>query len=256
MIRSILSYNLNGIRSAAKKGLLDFLREVNPDVVCFQELKAQPDDLDDELLHPEGYHCYWHPAEKKGYSGVAIWSKEQPLHVETGSGMEEYDREGRIIRVDFEKFSVMDVYFPSGTTGEERQGFKDVFLVDFLKYAKGIVREHPNLVICGDYNIAHQEIDIHNPVSNKNSSGFLPHERAWMTEFLEAGFVDSFRIHHPEPDQYSWWSFRAGSRDRNKGWRIDYHMITPPLVAHCRESRIYQDAVHSDHAALELILEW
>lgn len=256
MKKSVLSYNLNGIRSATKKGLLEFLAEVDSDVVCFQELKAQTADLSDELLHPEGYHCYWHSAEKRGYSGVSIWAKEEPLHVEIGCGIEKYDREGRVIRADFEDFSVMNIYLPSGTTGGERQTFKEEFLDDFYSYVEELIKTVPNLVICGDYNIAHTEIDIHNPVSNKKSSGFLPHEREWVTKFLNMGFVDSFRIYHPEPDQYSWWSFRAASRERNKGWRIDYHMLTTELAEHCVESFIHHEAVHSDHAALELILEW
>lgn len=256
MKKSVLSYNLNGIRSAAKKGLLDFLAEVDSDVVCFQELKAQTADLAEDLLHPEGYHCYWHSAEKRGYSGVSIWCKEEPLHVEIGCGIEKYDREGRVIRADFEDYSVMNIYLPSGTTGGERQTFKEEFLDDFYVYVEELIKTVPNLVICGDYNIAHTEIDIHNPVSNKNSSGFLPHERAWVTKFLEMGFVDSFRMYHPEPDQYSWWSFRAASRERNKGWRIDYHMLTTELSEHCVDSFIHHEAVHSDHAALELILEW
>jgi exodeoxyribonuclease-3 len=256
MKKSVLSYNLNGIRSAAKKGLLDFLAGVDSDVVCFQELKAQTPDLAEELLHPEGYHCYWHPAEKRGYSGVSIWAKEEPLHVEIGCGIEKYDREGRVIRADFEDFSVMNIYLPSGTTGGERQDFKEEFLDDFYTYVEELIQTVPKLVICGDYNIAHTEIDIHNPVSNKNSSGFLPHEREWVTKFLDMGFVDSFRMYHPEPDQYSWWSFRAASRERNKGWRIDYHMLTTELAEHCVDSFIHTEAVHSDHAALELILEW
>ncbi|MEM6269757.1 MAG: exodeoxyribonuclease III [Bacteroidota bacterium] len=256
MKQRIVSYNVNGIRSAAKKGLLEFIGKVNPDVMCFQELKARPQDLDESILHPKGYRTYWHSAEKKGYSGVAIWSKEEPEHVEIGCGLEIYDREGRVIRADFKDYSVMNIYLPSGTTGTERQTFKETFLDDFYGYVQDIRARYPKLVICGDFNIAHTEIDIHNPVGNKKSSGFLPHERAWVTKFLESGFVDSFRMFHPEPDQYSWWSFRAASRKRNKGWRIDYHMVTQELATHCRESLIHTDEVHSDHAALELHLEW
>ena len=256
MKKSIVSYNVNGIRSAKRKGLLDWMKTIDPDCMCFQELKARPEDLDNDLLEVPGYHAYWHSAEKKGYSGVAIWSKEVPEHVEIGCGIERYDREGRIIRLDFKEYSLMNIYLPSGNSGDERQSFKDDFLDDFFEYVQKIKEKHPKLVICGDYNIAHTEIDIHNPVANKKSSGFLPHERAWVTKFLESGFVDSFRKFHPEPDIYSWWSFRAASRARNKGWRIDYHMVTDALVENCRDQIIHKEAVHSDHAPLELILEF
>lgn len=256
MKKSIVSYNVNGIRAATRKGLLDWMAEVNPDVMCFQELKARPEDLEKKLLDVQGYHQFWHSAEKKGYSGVAIWSKEEPEHVEIGCGIERYDMEGRVIRADFKDFSVMNIYLPSGTTGGERQVFKEEFLDDFFAYVQEIKVKHPKLVICGDYNIAHKEIDIHNPVANKNSSGFLPHERAWVTKFLEAGFVDSLRMFNEEPDVYSWWSYRAASRERNKGWRIDYHMVTEELADHCRGQVIHQDAKHSDHAPLELTLEF
>lgn len=256
MKKSIVSYNVNGIRSAQRKGLLEWMETVDPDCICFQELKARPEDLDEELLNVKGYHQHWHSAEKKGYSGVAIWCKEKPVHVEIGCGIERYDREGRIIRVDFEEYSLMNIYLPSGTTGGERQVFKEEFLDDFYDYIQDLIKAYPKLVICGDYNIAHTEIDIHNPVANKKSSGFLPHERAWVTKFLDSGFRDSFRMFNSEPDQYSWWSFRAASRARNKGWRIDYHLISEALAGNCRDHIIHNDAVHSDHAPLELMLEF
>lgn len=255
MAKSILSYNVNGIRSAAKKGLLEWMGGVDPDVVCLQETKAQPDDVGPELFAPEGYHGYWHSAEKKGYSGVALWTKEEPLHVEMGCGIEEYDREGRVLRLDFKDYSVMSLYLPSGSSGDDRQAFKDVFLVDFYKYIEELKKDLPRLVISGDYNICHQDIDIHNPVSNKNSSGFLPHEKQWVSDFLDLGFKDSFRMLNPESDSYTWWSFRANSRARNKGWRIDYHMVTDELADRCIKHVIHTEAVHSDHAAIELQLE-
>ncbi|MEM7037370.1 MAG: exodeoxyribonuclease III [Bacteroidota bacterium] len=256
MKRKIISYNVNGIRAAGRKGLLDWIAEVDPDVVCFQELKAREVDLDEDLAKPEGYHAYLHSAEKKGYSGVGIWSKEEPKHVEVGCGIEKYDREGRVIRADFEEYSVISVYMPSGTTGGPRQDFKEEFMADFYTYIKELKEKFPRLIVSGDYNICHKEIDIHNPVANKNSSGFLPHERQWVTDFIEMGFVDSFRLFNPGPDLYSWWSFRAQSRARNKGWRIDYHMVTEALRENCRSHIIHKDAVHSDHAALELVLEF
>lgn len=255
MPKSIVSYNVNGIRAAHKKGLLEWMSGVDPDVVCIQETKARPEDVSEQLFAPEGYHGYWHSAEKKGYSGVAIWTKEKPKHVEVGCGIEKYDREGRVLRVDFEKYSVMSVYIPSGSSGDERQAFKDVFLVDFAEYLAGLIKEVPHLVVSGDYNIVHREIDIHDPVSNKKSSGFLPHERQWITDLIDNGFTDSFRLLNEDPDHYTWWSYRARSRERNKGWRIDYHMVTNPLADNCKAHTIHTDAKHSDHAPMELILD-
>ena len=253
---SIISYNVNGIRSAASKGLLEWMGEVNPDIICFQELKALPTDLDSSLHSPNGYKSYWFPEEKKGYSGVAIYSKLEPLNVSYGCGMEQYDREGRVIRLDFPEFSLLNVYLPSGSSGEERQGFKEIFMEDFYGYISELLKTIPRLVICGDINICHKEIDIHNPVSNKNSSGFLPHERVWLTKFLELGFRDSYRMFHSEPHQYSWWSFRFKSREQNKGWRIDYHFVAEALAANVVDANIFQDAVHSDHAPIHVKLKF
>jgi exodeoxyribonuclease-3 len=256
MSYSIISYNVNGIRSAANKGLMDWLTTVNPDIICFQELKAMPTDLKPEVHSPQGYNSYWFPAEKKGYSGVAVYSKIEPQNVVYGSGMEQYDREGRFIRLDFPEFSLLNVYVPSGSSGEERQGFKEVFMNDFYEYVRGLLQEVPKLVICGDINICHQEIDIHNPVSNKNSSGFLPHEREWLSKFLQLGFKDTFRMHNSDPHQYSWWSFRFKSREQNKGWRIDYHLVAECLAPNVADAKILQDAVHSDHAPIYLKLQF
>jgi exodeoxyribonuclease III len=252
----IISYNVNGIRSATSKGMITWKQSVDPDIICFQELKAMPEDLDDSLRNPAGYKTYWFPAEKKGYSGVAVFSKMDPLHVEYGCGIEAYDREGRVIRLDFPEFSLLNVYLPSGSSGEERQAFKETFMDDFYNYIDGLLKEFPRLVICGDINICHQPIDIHNPVSNKNSSGFLPHEREWLSKFLGLGFQDSFRMLHPEPDRYSWWSFRGGSRERNKGWRIDYHFVSDAIKEHVRDADIHDDAKHSDHAPIFVKLQF
>ena len=255
MPRKLISYNVNGIRAAHRKGLLDWMAGVDPDVVCLQETKAQPGDVSEGLFAPDGYKGYWHSAEKKGYSGVAIWTKEEPLHVEVGCGIEQYDREGRVLRLDFKDYSIMSLYLPSGSSGDERQAFKDVFLIDFHKYIAELKKEVPRLIISGDYNICHRAIDIHNPKSNKNSSGFLEHERAWVTDFLDLGFKDSFRELNPDPDHYTWWSYRANARNNNKGWRIDYHMVDQEIADRCLETRIYKDALHSDHAALELVID-
>jgi exodeoxyribonuclease-3 len=251
----IYSYNLNGIRSAINKGFVNWLKETSPDIVCLQELKAQEDQIDTQIFRDLGYHNYWHSALKKGYSGVAILSKMEPDHVEFGSGMEKYDTEGRILRADYKDYSVMSLYIPSGSSGEERQSFKMKFLDDFLEYMIGLKKQFPKLIVSGDYNICHKPIDIHNPVSNKNSSGFLPEERAWVTKFLETGFIDTFRYFHPEPHQYTWWSFRANSRARNLGWRIDYHMVTKELKSILKESVIFQEISHSDHCPIMLEVE-
>jgi exodeoxyribonuclease III len=246
----IISYNVNGIRAAMNKGLVNWLKASNADVVCLQEIKATPDVVDTPAIEALGYKHYWYPAQKKGYSGVAILSKQEPLHVEYGCGMKAYDDEGRVLRADFRDISVMSAYFPSGTTGEERQQFKYKFLDDFQRYAHDLVKQVPNLVISGDYNICHKPIDIHNPVNNANSSGFLPEERAWIGKFIESGFIDSFRHFNNEPHNYTWWTYRAGARGKNLGWRIDYHMASKALEKRLKRAAILPDAMHSDHCPI------
>ena len=248
----VISYNVNGIRAAIKKGLLDWVKDMNPDVLCLQELKADDAAFDYAPFSDMGYHCHTFPAQKKGYSGVAILSKVKPDHVERGCGIKEYDDEGRNIRIDIGDISIMSVYIPSGTTGDERQAVKMQYLVKFYDYIHQLTKERPKLLICGDYNICHKEIDIHNPVSNKDTSGFKPEERAWMSQFFESGFVDTFRFFHPEPHQYSWWSLRANSRANNKGWRIDYISATKYLASSLLSSAMYQQAMHSDHCPVEV----
>jgi exodeoxyribonuclease III len=246
----IISYNVNGIRAAMNKDFVGWLKSENPDILCLQELKALPEQVETSFFEELGYHLYWEPAEKKGYSGVAIFSKIKPLHVEHGCGNQLYDSEGRVIRADYEGFSVMSVYMPSGTSGDIRQDFKYEWLDFFFEYAKELKKSHPNLIISGDYNIAHKPIDIHNPVSNKNSSGFLPEERAWLTKYVESGFVDSFREFNTQPHEYSWWSYRANSRANNKGWRIDYHMVTEEMKERLTGAAILNQAIHSDHCPI------
>tara|TARA_R110000796_G_scaffold96719_1_gene203111 strand:- start:562031 stop:562792 length:762 start_codon:yes stop_codon:yes gene_type:complete len=248
----IISYNVNGIRAAMKKDFVGWLKVENPDILCLQELKALPDQVDTSEFEGLGYHLYWEPAQKKGYSGVAIFSKIKPLHVEHGCKNPLYDCEGRVIRADYEGFSVMSVYMPSGTSGDIRQDFKYEWLDFFFEYANELRKTIPNLIISGDYNIAHKAIDIHNPVSNKNSSGFLPEEREWLTKYTEAGFIDSFRVFNQNPHEYSWWSYRANSRTNNKGWRIDYHMTTAEMKDRLVSASILNDAVHSDHCPILL----
>ena len=249
----IASYNVNGIRSALNKGLDQWLSVNQPDVLCLQEVKALENQVDITIFHDLGYEVYWFPAEKKGYSGVALLSKIKPDGVVYGMGHPLYDAEGRMIRADFGDISVMSAYFPSGSSGDERQAVKMSFLDDFMGYSTDLLKEKPGLIISGDYNICHKPIDIHNPVSNKNSSGFLPEERAWMSRFLEeGGFIDSFRHFYEDPHQYTWWSFRARAREKNLGWRIDYHMVSKALESRLEGAAIQADAIHSDHCPIFL----
>lgn len=253
----VVTYNVNGIRSALSKNWLSWLKATDADVICLQEIKASPDQVIELfLIEQMGYQHYWYPAEKKGYSGTAILTKHTPSHVEYGCGISEYDREGRILRADFDKFSVMSTYFPSGSSGEERQDFKFRFLGHFQEYIDKLKLDYPKMVISGDYNICHRPIDIHNPKSNANSSGFLPEEREWMENFIGSGFVDSFRHFNQDPHHYTWWSFRANSRMKNLGWRIDYNMVTTDLHPHLKRAAILPEARHSDHCPVLLELSF
>ena len=243
----ILSYNVNGIRAAMRKDILPWLQTTNADVVCIQETKATKEQVDLEAIQAAGYpYHYWFSAQKKGYSGVAIFCKQEPTHVAYGTGIESMDFEGRNIRVDFKEVSIMSLYLPSGTNSA-RLEHKLEYMALFQEYVNTLKKELPNLVICGDYNICHKAIDIHNPISNKNSSGFLPIERAWLDDFINQGFIDSFRHLNKQPDQYTWWSYRANARANNKGWRIDYNMVSQPLKQHIKRAVILPAAVHSDH---------
>ncbi len=243
----IFTYNVNGIRSAMSKGFVDWLAATDADLVALQEVKAELHQIDRAVFEDLGYRLYWFPAQKKGYSGVAILSRHQPRHVEYGCGLEIYDNEGRVLRADFDGFSLMSVYMPSGSSGEIRQAFKMDWLEAFQTYIDDLKLTVPNLIISGDCNICHQAIDIHNPKANVNSSGFLPEERAWIGRFIERGFIDSFRHLNPEPHHYTWWSFRAGARQKNLGWRIDYHLVADSLKENLTRSVILPDARHSDH---------
>jgi len=246
----IVSYNVNGIRAALNKGFLDWLKLADPDVICLQETKAHQSQLDLALFADAGYeYNYWFSAQKKGYSGVAILSKNKPNHIEYGTGIDYMDFEGRNIRADFDDFSVMSMYLPSGTN-DARLGFKFNYMDDFLEYSKDLRKDIPNLIVSGDYNICHKAIDIHDPIRNANVSGFLPEEREWLSRFIESGFVDSFREFNQEPHNYTWWSYRANARNNNKGWRIDYHMVTQPLQEKLKRAVILPEARHSDHCPL------
>ncbi len=243
----IISYNVNGIRAALKKDFIGWLQLADPDVICLQETKAHKEQLDLSIFENAGYkYHYWFSAQKKGYSSVAILSKTEPNHIEYGTGIESMDFEGRNLRVDFDAVSIMSLYLPSGTN-DSRLAFKLNYMDEFLNYVTELKQNHPNLVICGDYNICHEAIDIHDPVRLKNTSGFLPVERNWLTKFIASGFTDSFRHLNESPHQYSWWSYRANSRTNNKGWRLDYHMVSNPLKDKIQRAYILSEAVHSDH---------
>jgi exodeoxyribonuclease-3 len=244
----IISYNVNGIRAAIKKGFLDWLKTHPADVICLQETKAVKEDVDHQQFNDLGYHNYWYSAQKKGYSGVAVLTKTEPDHIQYGTGHKVSDDEGRVIQLDFKAVRLINAYFPSGTSGDERQTFKYAWLDEFNVYLKQLKKKYPKLILCGDYNIAHTEIDIHDPKGNKNSSGFLPAEREWMTKFLDSGWTDCFRCIHPEPHRYSWWSQRFPTvRLQNKGWRIDYITVTEALKKNLKDAEIYPDVKHSDH---------
>lgn len=249
----IISYNVNGIRAALRKGLAQWLQAANAEMVCLQEIKITSSQFPYAVFEYLGYHCYVFPAVKAGYSGVAILSKKQAISVEKGCGIESYDQEGRIIQVHFEDFSLMSVYFPSGTSGQERQNFKMQFLADFYEWVKPKTQQ--KLIICGDFNICHQAIDIHNPQANAHTTGFLPEERAWLTEFLALGFIDTFRYLNSEPHHYTWWSMRNNARAKNLGWRIDYQMITYPLLPYLQRAHILSQAYHSDHCPIMIEIQ-
>ena len=249
----IISYNVNGLRAAINKGFIDWLKTDPADAVCLQETKAQKENVDHTAFDALGYDNYWFSAQKKGYSGVAVFTKIKPDKVEYGNGHGPSDNEGRVLQMDFGDTRLINAYFPSGTSGDERQDFKYKWLHEFFIYLNKLKKKYPRIILCGDYNIAHKEIDIHDPKGNKNSSGFLPEERAWMTKFFDSGWVDTFRQFHPEPHRYSWWSQRFPTvRLQNKGWRIDYINVTEPLKKHVKDAEIYPNVMHSDHCPVYL----
>jgi exodeoxyribonuclease-3 len=248
----IISYNVNGIRAAMKKGFIDWLATNPADVICLQETKANQEDVDVSAIEKMGYQTFWYSAQKKGYSGVAIFTKIKPDQVLYGNGIDQSDAEGRVISADFGDITLINAYFPSGTSGEERQTYKYQWLDEFFTYVQELRKKRKKLIVTGDYNIAHTEIDIHDPKGNKKSSGFLPEERAWMDQFLANKWVDTFRHLHPEATgAYSWWSQRFPSvRLQNKGWRIDYISITDTLAPQLKAAAIYPDVKHSDHCPI------
>ena len=243
----VISYNINGIRAALRKGLDQWIQVSSPDILCLQEIKANESQFDIRIFQNLGYESYWFPAQKAGYSGTAILSKKPPNRITCGMDHVQYDAEGRVLKADFDGFSIINVYMPSGSSGDVRQTFKYQFLDDFYNYIAQQLKIQPNLIVCGDYNICHKPIDIHNPQQNKHTSGFLPEERQWLTKFLELGFVDTFRFFCQEPHHYSWWSYRANARAKNLGWRIDYLLASTPLSNRLVSAQILPHAKHSDH---------
>ncbi|MDR0754782.1 MAG: exodeoxyribonuclease III [Prevotellaceae bacterium] len=250
----LISYNLNGIRSALGKDLTGWLKCENPDIFCIQETKAQPDQTNSQLFEQLGYKCYWHSAVRRGYSGTGIVSKIDFDKVDFGIGIEKFDIEGRLIRADFGDNTLICSYFPSGTMGDVRQEFKMDYLYAFTKYIKNLKKERQNLIITGDFNICHKSVDINNPEKHVNVSGFLPEERQWFDEFIELGFVDTFREFCKDGERYSWWSYRSGARPRNLGWRIDYFLVSESLKNHLVDADILDTVVHSDHCPVKLIM--
>ncbi len=253
----IISYNVNGIRAAIKKGLMEWMASDVADIICLQEIKATKENVDVEKIEALGFHTYWFPAEKKGYSGVAVFCKQKPVQAFYGHANAQSDAEGRLIRLDFKKFILINAYFPSGTSGDIRQSYKYEWLNIFKEYISVLQDENKKIIVCGDYNIAHREIDIHDPKGNKKSSGFLPEERVWLDSLYNSGFTDAFRYLNPGVTGcYSWWSQRFPSvRLQNKGWRIDYISITENLVKHLKSAAIYPEIKHSDHCPVFLELD-
>lgn len=252
----IISYNVNGIRSAIKRGFVDWLKTDPADIICVQETKATREDVDQEIFRALGFYDYWFSAQKKGYSGVAVFTKIKPDHIVLGTQNKLSDDEGRVLQLDFGNVRLINAYFPSGTSGELRQDFKYEWLDNLSKYLKKLRKQYPKMILCGDYNIAHKEIDIHDPKGNKKSSGFLPEEREWMDQFFKSHWIDSFRFFHDEPHRYSWWSQRFPSvRLNNKGWRIDYINVTEELIPCLAEAEIYPEVKHSDHCPVYLRLK-
>ena len=248
----IFSWNVNGLRAVVKKGFFDWLSLESPDVVCLNEIKARVEDLDENLLNPKGYHTVWNPAERKGYSGVAVFMKKKPAVIHKGMGIERFDSEGRIIRVEFKDFDLLNVYFPNGTSGSERLQYKMDFYDAFLDHWEDLRSKGRELVITGDVNTAHKAIDLKNPKANEKNSGFLPEEREWVDKFIKHGYVDSFRAFNQQPDQFTWWSYRFNVRAKNIGWRIDYFFVTEGLMKKVKDSFITPEVMGSDHCPIGL----
>ncbi len=250
----ILSWNVNGIRAVQKKGFLEWLAREKPDILGVQETKAKPEQLDMFLMHPEGYHTFWNSAVRPGYSGVALFTRERPVKIGNGFGIKKFDEEGRVIVAEYPEFTLLNIYFPNGKASDERLQYKMDFYAETMKYTKKLKAKGKSVIISGDYNTAHKEIDLARPKENENTSGFLPIERAWLDKWVADGQVDIFREFQKEPGHYSWWDMKTGARERNVGWRIDYHFVTDSLVPKIKNATILRDVVGSDHAPVSLTL--
>ena len=251
----ILSWNVNGIRAVQKKGFLEWLRREKPDILGVQETKAKPEQLDIFLMHPEGYHTYWNSAVRPGYSGVALFTRERPLKVTNGFGIKRFDDEGRVITAEYPEFAFLTVYFPNGKASDERLRYKMDFYEETLEFVRKLKKKQPNIIVCGDYNTAHKPIDLARPKENEDVSGFLPVERAWLDKWVADGQIDVFRKFHEGPGHYLWWDLKSGARERNVGWRIDYHFVTETLVPKVKSATILKDVAGSDHAPVEIQLK-
>lgn len=251
----ILSWNVNGIRAAQKKGFLEWLQKETPDILCVQETKAQPDQLDFEILNPPGYHVYWNSAERKGYSGVATFTKERPLKVEKGFGAAAFDSEGRVLLTEYSDFTLLNIYFPNGASGPERLKFKLDFYEATLVFSEKLRKSGKPLIVSGDYNTAHKPIDLARPEENKKTSGFLPEEREWLDRWIESGQIDVFREFNNDPQQYTWWDMKTFARERNVGWRIDYHFVTKNFMSAVAGATIHPDIMGSDHCPVGIQLK-
>jgi exodeoxyribonuclease-3 len=248
----ILSWNVNGIRAADKKGLFDWIKNQKADIVCLQEIKALPEQVPPHLRNIPSYNIYWNSAERKGYSGVVTFSKIKPIDIEKGFGIKKFDNEGRILITHFESFSLFNIYFPNGKKNQERLDYKLDFYDTFLAYADNLKAEGKNIVVCGDLNTAHKEMDLSRPKENEKVSGFLPVERAWIDTFIDHGYVDTFRHFNKEPEQYTWWDMKTRARERNVGWRIDYFFTNKEFISKIKNSFIMQDVLGSDHCPVGL----
>jgi len=251
---NLYSWNVNGIRSAGKKGYQEWFTETKPDILCLQETKAHAEQIPPELACPSGYHCYWNPAARRGYSGVAVFSRKEPEDLRYGIGIDVYDREGRVIELQYDRFSLLNIYFPNGQRDHGRVPFKLAFCEAVLERCEALRKENRNVIVCGDFNTAHREIDLKNPKTNHNTSGFLPEERAWMDHFIDHGYVDTFRHYNPGAGHYSWWSYRFAARERNIGWRIDYFFINQEMVPYLREAFILPHVRGSDHCPVGITI--
>jgi len=251
----LYSWNVNGLRALHKKGFLDWLQQTQPDILCLQETKCHPDQLPEALRQPEGYHSYWASAVKKGYSGVAIYTRTEPLSVQVGLGIERFDNEGRTLVADYGRFILINAYFPSGSSGAERIQYKLDYYAAFLDYCNQLQAAGKNIIFCGDVNTAHHPIDLARPTQNKKTSGFLPEERAWMDEVVAAGYVDTFRARHPDTTgAYSWWTVRSGARERNVGWRLDYFFVSQSFWPRVTNAAIHPEVYGSDHCPVSLVI--